>query len=451
MYDGEPHSAARLTWIAAAFVAAVSASAAHIGGDARWLAAMGEAIVHARAIPHDVVYAAVPSAAWHDAPALGQVVFHALEAAFGDKGLVLAQVAAVSAALAALTLDMRRAGAHDGAAALAVIGVVVAAPGAFLVARAELFSLALFPLLVLLLRQEAQFHTSRIWLVVPLLALWANLHGGVLVGFGTLAAYLVLHRARRAPVEAICVLAAGALALLATPALLGSIHYYSGVLHGEAASEQYGLWAPLSLHDPLDLVFLAVAIPFLAAALRSRPALWEGALFAAFAAMSIEAHRNGLWLVLFAAVPAARAFGASGSPLLPRRIALACCLVPALLAVSGLSRPVAADGAGTSLLRRAAALADGTPILGDALDAEHVALLGGRIWIGNPLDAFPRAQQRLYLEWLRGEPAGDVILRRPVRVVVVRRGSEPQRRLARNQRFREVARDARAVVYAARI
>jgi hypothetical protein len=449
MYDGEPHSAP-LTWIVAAFVAAVCGSVAHIGGDARWLAAMGHAIVQARAIPHDVVYAAVPSVGWHDAPALGQLLFHALEAGFGDKGLVLAQLAAVAAALTALTLDMRRSGTHDGAAALALVAVVVAAPGAFFVVRAELFSLALFPVLVLLLRTEAQARTSRIWLTVPLLALWANLHGGVLVGFAALAAYLVLHRARRSPVEALCVLVAGALALLATPALLGSAHYYARVLHGEAASEHYGLWAPLSLDNPLDLAFLAVAIPLLVLVVRSRPALWETALLAGFAAMTLEAHRNGLWFVLVAAPAAAGAFSSSGTRLLPRRVALACGVVPALIAVAGLARPVTADGAGRPLLRQAAALADGSPILADALDAEQVALAGGRIWIGNPLDAFPRAQQRLYLAWLRAEPAGDRILRAPVRVVIVRRGSDPQRRLARSRAFRVVGRDSGAVLYAAR-
>ena len=114
-------------------------------------------------------------------------------------------------------------------------------------------------MLVLLLRREAQFPSRRIWLVVPLLALWANLHGGVLVGFGVLGAYLVFRRARRAPLESACVLAAPALALLATPVLLGTASYYADVLRGGAVSEHYGLWAPLSLHEPLDLLFIAIA------------------------------------------------------------------------------------------------------------------------------------------------------------------------------------------------
>ena len=44
MDDGEPHSAAPLTWLAAAFVAASSTAIVQIGSDARWLAAIGALI-----------------------------------------------------------------------------------------------------------------------------------------------------------------------------------------------------------------------------------------------------------------------------------------------------------------------------------------------------------------------------------------------------------------------
>jgi hypothetical protein len=235
-----------------------------------------------------------------------------------------------------------------------------------------------------------------------------------------------------------------------TPARLGSVHYYTGVLHGEAAAQHYGLWAPLSLGDPRDLVFVALAVPLLAAALRRRPALWELAVLAALAAMSIEARRNGVWLVLFAATPAARALGHARLPRVSPRLALACCAVPVAIAVHGLLQPHAASGAGAALLQRATDAAQGSPILADPVDAENVALHGGRIWIGNPLDAFPRADQRLYLEWLEGAPAGDAILAGPIRVVIVEKGSAPQKRLARLSSYRELARDRRAVLYAAR-
>src|SRR5512142_3399004 len=124
MADGESHSASPLTWIAAAFVGAIAAASAHVGADARWLAALGAAIVHAGGIPHAVSYAAAASSGWHDAPALGQLVFHGAEALLGDKGLVLLNGVAVGVALAALVVDLRRADARDGAAAAVLFGVL---------------------------------------------------------------------------------------------------------------------------------------------------------------------------------------------------------------------------------------------------------------------------------------------------------------------------------------
>src|SRR5690242_411197 len=144
MDDGEPRSAAPLTWLAAAFAAAGCAAATHIGADARWLAAIGASIAHTGALPHTIGYAAAPSS-WHDAPALGQLVSHALERAGGDRGLVVAQVVAVAIAVAALAVDIGRREARDGAGAAVLLATVAAAPAAFLIARAEVFSLALFP------------------------------------------------------------------------------------------------------------------------------------------------------------------------------------------------------------------------------------------------------------------------------------------------------------------
>src|SRR5581483_8397257 len=439
-------SSSGLTWLAAAFGAAACALAGEIGADSRWLAAVGAAIVRLGRIPHAIPYATAPSNGWHDAPALGQLCFHALEVALGDRGLLLAQVAAVGVALAALAVDLRRAGARDGAGAAVVLAVVAAVPATFFVVRAQLFSLALFPVLAAILRDDARRPSRRIWLAPPLLALWANLHGGVLVGAALAGTYLVLHRARRAPRSTAALLACVAAALVATPAGLRSVDYYRAVLGGATAATHFGLWAPLSLHSGLDLLTIAIGLPLLVCALRSRPPAWELVALVALAAMSVEAQRDAVWLLLLAAVPAARAFGSAGAGVLSHRTVVLCAFVPVAMLALGAARPVAASGGGQRLLREAARAAHGTPILADPVDAERLAADGTRIWIGNPLEAFRPADQRAYLDWLRGDARGDRVLAH-VRVVVTLRGGEPQLRLASDSSFRELDRDAGAVLY----
>jgi hypothetical protein len=68
--------------------------------------------------------------------------------------------------------------------------------------------------------------------------------------------------------------------------------------------------------------------------------------------------------------------------------------------------------------------------------------------VANPIDAFRESDQRVYVEWLRGVPAGDAALAHAPRAVLVRSGSKAERRLRRDPGFRRVASDPRAALYA---
>jgi hypothetical protein len=380
---------------------------------------------------------------------LGELVFYVLEGGLGDRGLVLGQIVAVAAALTLTSLDLRAARTSDLAAAEVLLAVVFGCTEALIVARAQLFSLALFPLLVLLLRAEARGATRKIWFLVPLIALWSNLHGSVLVGVGVAGAYLLFHRLRREPVAAVLVLLASLAALCATPALYRTPEYYLGVLGNEAAQRGVGLWAPLSLSSPLDVVFILAATLVAVAAVRGRPAAWEVVALAGLAALTLQAGRNGVWFVLFAAVPAAVGLrtGVATRLTFSRKAVLAGASTATVLLALGLAREPMPTGAGDALRLKAAALARGTPILADAIPAEQLALDDQQIVIGNPIDAFSNEDQKAYLDWLEGVPAGRALLAES-KVVLVLLGSPPQRRLAVASDFREVARDARAVLYA---
>lgn len=439
----------RLTWLAAVFVGGACALLGSVGGDARWLAALGRVIAAHGSIPAGVPYAAAPSHDWVNVPVLGELVFHGLQSLGGDRALVLAQVIAVAVSFVLLARGMQAIGAPDASRAIVLTAVFFAAAPVFVIVRAQLFSLVLFSALLLLLRLEAVTPTRRIWLLVPLVALWANLHGAVLVGVAVAAAYLLLERARREPLVAGGVLASCVVALFLTPALWHSSEYYLGVLRSESALRGVGMWAPLSLTSPFDVLFIVLALPLLFCAWRSGLRLWELVCTVAFAAMTLHASRNAVWLLFLIAAPAARGLARErleGFTVSRRTLALCAC-VPALFLVAGLVQQPRPGGAGERVRREAASLAAGRPILADGIDAEQLALDGQRVWIANPLDAFSRRDQRLYLDWLDAHPAGDALLRGSAAVVLVSRGSPPQRRLAHDPAFRPVVSDGKAVLY----
>jgi hypothetical protein len=434
-------------WFSVTAAVAISALFGAIAADARWLAVLGAYVVQHASVPDFVPYASAPTRGWQNVPVLGELAFHALQAAGGARALLVAQVVAVAIAFVLLSRDMRAAGASDRGAALALLVLVPTTLASLALVRAQLFSLALFPLVVVLIRREARSPSRVIWLLPPIIALWSNLHGAVLVGLAVAAVYLVLERARREPRVAIATLAACVLALFATPALWRTGRYYGGVLDNEAAQRGIGLWSRLSPGSGIDIAVIAGCVLLAASALRSRRPAWELVVLAGLAVLTARAARGSVWFAFFAATPAACWVRDSGRS---RRVPAAGVVALLVLAAVGLVRGPHATGAREPLLRRAIGIAAGTPILASDLLAEQVVLGGGRIWVSNPIDAFRRRDQRRYVDWLQGRPEGDAALREAPRVVLVAPGSAPQRRLDRNDAFREAAHDPGAVLYVRR-
>ena len=425
---------------------AVASALGAVGADSRWLAALGREIVESGRLPEGVPFAAAPSFDWPNVLVLAELSFHSFDL-LGERGFLLAQAVAVGFGFAVLARDARRSGASDTATALVLLGVVVGAFTAVAVTRLQLFSIALFPLMLWLLRRETENPSRRIWLLVPLIAIWGNLHGAVLVGLAVAAAYLLFERARVNVVEAALVGLAAALALMANPALLETTDYYRGVLANEAARRGTGLWEPLSLNSPFDVPFLVIAGVLVALALRARPRLWEVLALAGLTFLTLRTARSGVWLLFTAAGPAARALPVTAIPRRPVVAAVATALAAAIFV--GLVRGPRTVGATEELVEAAIQRAGPSPILAEPLLAEQVALAGGTVWVSNPLDAFSRQDQRLYLDWLDGRPSGDAALAY-FRVVLVHEGGRPEERLRLDERFRPIARSAGVTAYSRR-
>jgi hypothetical protein len=362
----------------------------------------------------------------------------------GDRGLMLAELAAVALALIVLIRDGLSGGAERAGLSRALLIATLGTIAPLAIARSQLFSLVLLPVLCWLLRAEARRPSWRIWLAVPLLALWSNLHGGALIGLAVLAVYALLSRWRTQPVTAVAVTVAGALGLCATPGLLHTVTYYHGLLANQAATSGQGMWAPLSLRSPLDVAFIVCAAVLAVQFLRARPDGWEMAAAAGLLVLTVQAGRSGIWLALFLVPPAARSF-------VPTRhwqgIVVPIGLAGAAALVFAVARGPQLEGAGHPLLARAIVLAHGSPVLAAGGIEEQVALAGGRVVVGNPIDAFPGPTQRTYLDWLRGSAAALRRLEPGVRIVLVRRGSPAQRLMAGAAGFSLAGCDRQAMLY----
>jgi hypothetical protein len=423
-----------------AAAAALAASFGVIGADALWLVPLGSQIAHGH-LPGSIGFATAATSRWHDVPAGAELLFWgAWHALGGGRGLVAWQTAAAAFGFGALAWGLRRE-ASSGTVALVCGVVLLGSLPAVVVTGFSLFSLALFPLLLVLLEVDSRAPSRRIWLAVPLVLVWGNLHGAVLAGLGLLGAYLVFSRGRRDPWLSAGVLLAALLMSCLTPALWNTPRYYSGVLGSEAARHGEGLWAPLGLGGfALLLIGAAIALGVLG---RRHVALWEAVAIAGLVLATVRVERNGTWLLFLAAYPAARGLRLGE---VSRRVLIGAAVILAAAAAAQIVRGPR-DPASQALARVAAA--KGRPVLAQAVLGQQVALAGGRVWVSNPIDAFRRADQRLFLDWLAGRATGAGAIRH-AGYVLVDPYSAAGRLAAHDPRLVLVRQDAKAALYLVR-
>jgi hypothetical protein len=416
---------------ATAMLAATVAALGLIGSDALWLVPLGHLVAHGH-LPNSLPFATAPTHGWHDVPAGAQLVFWALYRALGGmRGLVVGQAAAAALAFGALAAGLRRE-AGDGEAIILSVVVLVGSIPVVAVTGVQIFSLAFFSLLLLLLESSS----GRVWLAVPLIALWGNLHGGVLAGLALLACYVLFRRPRDLPV-----LGASVIAAFANPELWHTPQYYESVFRTVVARRGEGLWMPLGA-APFDLVLVAAALVLVAIAVvrGTRIRLWEAVAMLGLAAETVHVARTGSSFLFLAAYPAARVWRIRAPR--PRLVALVAGVLAALsvaLLVKGPADPGSQRLAGL-------AARTGRPVLADAILGQQLVLAGGRVWVDNPIDAFRRSDQQLYVDWLDGKAAGAPAIGHAA-FVLVERTSHAGRRAAQDARLVLVASDKHALLF----
>ena len=158
-------------------------------------------------------------ATWTDQQWLAQVFMYGVYSLGGFALLSIATCLFVVGAFSIAAAAARSLGAGARAFWVMFLPVLVAAPWGWSI-RAQMLALPLYTSLLWLLASQARQPTRRVWLVLPLLVVWANVHGSVALGallVMLLGAYELVRSRGRSWARSVALVVLAPLAALATP------------------------------------------------------------------------------------------------------------------------------------------------------------------------------------------------------------------------------------------
>lgn len=149
-------------------------------GDTGWHIRTGDYVLENHAVPRkDIFTFTRPDEPWLAWEWLSDVIFASLHRSWGLKGVVI--LAGVVLCSAATFLFCRMVGS-GGNLFLALAAALLAngAASVHYLARPHIFTLLLLAISLWILDRDRRRNSSAVWLLVPLTAVWVNLHGGFL-------------------------------------------------------------------------------------------------------------------------------------------------------------------------------------------------------------------------------------------------------------------------------
>ncbi len=239
----------------------------------------------------------------------------ALYEAMAHGGLITALlfvVAFIAAALTALAVAARKLGASARSAAIGVALPLLGAPWLAQL-RTQTLALPFFAALYGLLALDSRRPSRRVLWVLPLLMVWANVHGSVALGAGLVFLYGLglLRRSATRRRGALLVLGSP-LTLLASPYGFRLVDYYHLMLFHPPLAQYVVEWRPPTVEGPTVAFFLSA---FGAAALwgghRSVLTTFEKWAVPLLLLSALTAVRNGVWFELALAVSLPRLLDAA--------------------------------------------------------------------------------------------------------------------------------------------
>jgi hypothetical protein len=160
-------------------------------GDTGWHIRTGEFILQTGRVPvHDLFSFSRPDQPWFAWEWLADVAFAWFHGRGGLEAVAGISVAVLCGSAAILLCWLLRRGAGLWLSTGLVLAVVSASTVHYL-ARPHIFSMLLFPLALWIVDEDRRKPGQWLWLLVPISALWANLHGGF-VGWLVTLTFLLL-------------------------------------------------------------------------------------------------------------------------------------------------------------------------------------------------------------------------------------------------------------------
>jgi hypothetical protein len=421
-----------------------------------WLALVAGREIAEHGLPtHDSLTALTLGRLWVDQQWLGQLGLFELQRVTREHlPIVVACLTSVPALLGALALGRRAASDRATAAA----GLLALAPFAVEASQTRTQSLA-YPLFVALLwlllgRQTAWTRLGAISLV----ALWANVHGSVLLAAAA-ASLRWLQDVRSRPRRTVTLLGATWLATACSPYALELPGYYRSTALNSTFTHVLSEWRPLTLTPHALPAWLLIGALVWTLARSRRPVLaFEPALLLALVVLTLHSVRTIAFLALAAAALLPSYLGGTTERERPAGALARRAAAASLVVAAGLATIALTHAASPAYTPRAAAVA--TEVTGDGSVFAPLELGDWLLWLEPSLrgrvamDAraellTPAELERYAALW--HEPAAWSTTTAGYRTLVLSPRFEPtlvRQLLALPTRFRVAYRDSNVVVFA---
>jgi hypothetical protein len=274
-----------------------------LGGDG-WLALVSGRWIVQHGLPsHDALTAMTDGRRWTDQQWLGQLALYGFWRLGGIKLAMLVHALLATSGLVGAALIAKKHGATARSVTWVAIPAMIAYYPVAAVMRTQAFAFPLFAATLWLTLDYARQPSRRVFLTLPLLVLWANVHGSVLLGCGlvALAGLVSMLKDRRPSYRGLALLLAPWLCVFVSPYALSLPAYYQKVLLGSDFKHLVTEWAPTTLTAVTAPVFLLVLGGFwlLGRNARALP-VYDQVVFVVIAVVSFQAIRNIAWIGLVA-------------------------------------------------------------------------------------------------------------------------------------------------------